>query len=277
VSVRPVVLSIAGSDPSGGAGIQADLKAVEACGGWGATAVTAITVQNTRGVRRVRALEADLVREQIEALFDDLDVAAVKSGMLGTAAIVVAVAETLRARRTLPYVLDPVVRASDGTALLDDPAIEALKRSLIPCATLLTPNVEDVRALTGLTVRDAADAERAGRRLLETGCGAVLVKGGHLDLADATDVLVHAGGTETFVAPRVDTEHTHGTGCVLAAAVATGLARGSDLAAAIREAKRFVGRCLRHGLALGGGRGPIDPMFERVRRGDDVLDGVPGR
>jgi len=275
--VRPIVLSIAGSDPSGGAGIQADLKAIEACGGWGTTALTAITAQNTRGVRRVHALDPDLVREQIEAVLDDLDVAAVKSGMLGTARTVRVVAEALGGRPATPYVLDPVVRAGDGTALLDEPAIEVLRRELIPRATLLTPNVEDVRALTGLALRDTADAERAGRRLLETGCGAVLVKGGHLDLADATDVLVHAGGTETFVAPRVRTEHTHGTGCVLAAAVATGLARGRELSAAIAEAKRFVGECLRHGLALGAGRGPIDPMFDRTAWTDRALDGVPGR
>jgi hydroxymethylpyrimidine/phosphomethylpyrimidine kinase len=259
--LRPIVLSIAGSDPASGAGIQADLKAIEASGGYAATAITAITVQNTTGVRRSRALEADLVRDQLEALFEDLDIAAVKSGMLGSAPTVAIVAEVLRAHGPLPYVLDPVVASSNGFALLDDPAIETLKRRLIPRATLLTPNVEDVRALSGLEIRDVAEAERAGRRLLDLGCGAVLVKGGHLQEPQATDVLVEAGGTRIFAAPRIETPHTHGTGCVYSAALATWLGRGLAVADAVPRAKEFLTRSLSCGLALGRGHGPTDPLF----------------
>jgi hydroxymethylpyrimidine/phosphomethylpyrimidine kinase len=270
-------LTIAGSDPSGGAGIQADLKTIEANGGYGTTAITAITVQNTRGVSRFQSLESNLVREQLEAVFDDLDVAAVKSGMLGEAPTVAVVAELLRAHAVRNYVLDPVVASSGGFRLLDEPAIETLKRRLVPRAALLVPNVEDVRALTGLEIRDVDDAERAGRRLLELGCEAVLVKGGHLSERAATDVLVSPAGTRTFSAERIDSVHDHGTGCVYSAAIATRLGRGLSLVDAIDRAKEFVTDSLRHALPLGRGRGPTDPLFALHGNAGDVANEVSGR
>jgi hydroxymethylpyrimidine/phosphomethylpyrimidine kinase len=275
--LRPIVLTIAGSDPTGGAGIQADLKAIEANGGYGTSAITAITVQDTRGVRRSYALEPDLVRQQMEAVLEDLDVAAVKSGMLGAAPTVAVVADLLSANGSRPYVLDPVVASSDGFPLLDAASIETLERRLLARTTLLTPNVDDVRALTGLEIRDVADAERAGRRLLELGCAAVLVKGGHLLERAATDVLVSPAGTRTFTAERVDSPHTHGTGCVYSAAIATRLARGQSLEDAVGGAKQFVLDCIRHGLALGHGRGPTDPLFALHRAGAHASEEARGR
>jgi hydroxymethylpyrimidine/phosphomethylpyrimidine kinase len=260
-------LTIAGADPSGGAGIQADLKAIEASGGYAATAITAITVQNTLGVRRVQPIAPDLVREQVRAVMEDLDVAAVKSGMLGERESVAVVADLLRESPRRPYVLDPVVASSDGYALLDEPAIALLKQRLVPLATLLTPNVDDVRALTGLIVQDLAEAEQAGRELLELGCDAVLVKGGHLREETASDVLVTSSGARVFSSARIDSPHTHGTGCVYAAAIATRLARGLSLEDAIEGAKALVADGIRHGLPLGAGHGPTDPLFR--------LHGVP--
>jgi hydroxymethylpyrimidine/phosphomethylpyrimidine kinase len=259
--LRPIVLTIGGSDPSGGAGVQADLKAIEANGGYATTAITSLTIQNTRGVRRTVAVDAEVLRDQVHAVLTDLDVAALKSGMLGTAANVAVVADLLREARPRPYVLDPVVTSTGGFPLLDDEAIDALKQRLIPRATLLTPNVQDVLALTGWTVRDLSGAEEAGRRLLDLGCAAVLVKGGHLSEASASDVLVTAHGSHTFSADWVDSPHTHGTGCVFASAIATRLARGQGLREAVEDAKYFVTEAIRHGLPLGGGTGPVDPLF----------------
>jgi hydroxymethylpyrimidine/phosphomethylpyrimidine kinase len=259
--LRPIVLTIAGADPSGGAGIQADLKAIEASGGYGASAITAITVQNTLGVRRVRTVEPDLVREQVRAVMDDLEVAAVKSGMLGGWGNVAVIADLLREWRPRPYVLDPVVASGDGFRLLDDAAVERLKQRLVPLATLLTPNVDDVRALSGRVIRSVGEAEQAGRELLELGCEAVLVKGGHLREETASDVLVSSSGTRVFSNGRLDSPHTHGTGCVYAAAIATRLARGFPLEEAIARAKALVTDSIRHGLRLGAGHGPVDPLF----------------
>jgi len=268
--LRPIVLSIAGSDPSGGAGIQADLKAIEANGGYGATAITALTVQNTRGVQSVHEVEPALVRDQVRAVMEDLEVAAVKSGMLGSRGSVAALADALLAWPPRPFVLDPVVASSNGVRLLDPGALREMKGRLLPLASLVTPNVQDVRALTGLEISDVAGAERAGRRLLESGCGAVLVKGGHLEEAHAVDVLVSAAGARVFEAPRIDSPHTHGTGCVYAAAIATWLARGRTLELAVETAKRFVSESIRHGLALGAGHGPTDPLHRLHRGGESA-------
>ncbi len=262
--MRPIVLTIAGSDPSSGAGVQADLKTIEAIGGYCATVVTAITVQNTRGVTRSSPLPADLVRDQLAAVWTDLEPAAVKSGMLASESIVRAVAEWIRRERPKHYVLDPVMQSSNGFSLLPEAGLEALKRELIPLATVLTPNVEDVRALTGLEVRDVEEAERAGRRLLALGCGAVLVKGGHYGGSKAIDLLVRPSGKQRFSAERLSSPHTHGTGCVLSAAIATSLALGQPLEEAIGSAKRIVTAAIRHGLPLGQGRGPTDPMHRQL-------------
>lgn len=256
------VLTIAGSDSSGGAGIQADLKAIAANGGYGATVVTAITAQNTTGVARVEALSAALVRAQMDAVFDDLRVAAVKTGMLASEEIVRTVAEGLRARGPAHLVCDPVMISKSGHALLPAECVEALRTLVLPLADLVTPNVHEAEALSGMVaIRSVEDAERAGRRILELGARAVLVKGGHLAQAGATDVLVTRDGTRVFRGLWVETRHTHGTGCTFSAAIATWLARGASLVDAIEAAKEFVTEAIRAGLPVGRGTGPTDPFF----------------
>jgi len=257
--LRPAILTIAGSDSSGGAGIQADIRAIEAAGGYAATAITAITAQNTRGVRRVEVLPAGLLRAQIEAVLDDLPVAAVKSGMLGGADAAETLAAILAARRDLPYVCDPVIAASDGTPLLDGAGLAVLRERVIPLASVLTPNVPEARALTGRPIANVEQAVVAARALLELGAQAVVIKGGHLDGATATDVLVCREGHRLFAAPRFEAPHGHGGGCVFSAALATWLGAGCPLERAVERAKAMVAAALRHGLALGQGRGPVDP------------------
>jgi len=256
-----VILSIAGSDSSGGAGIQADLKAIAACGGYGATVITAITAQNTRGVRAAQELATDLIEAQLRAVFEDLPVAAVKTGMLSSAAVVGTVARELRRIGPLPFVLDPVMIAKSGHALLAADAVDTLRSELLPLATLVTPNRHEAEALAGIPVRDAEGAAAAGRILLDGGCKAVLVKGGHLEGPTAMDVLITPEAVEVFEGPRLQTRHTHGTGCTLAAAIATYLGKGYDLVGAVRVAKRFVTEAIRGGIAIGSGQGPTDPFF----------------
>ncbi len=258
--VRPIVLSIAGSDSSGGAGIQADLKTIEACGGWGATAITALTAQNTLELRQVSVVDAAVVRAQIEAVLDDLDVLAIKTGMLGTASVVREVARVLGEVRARPFVCDPVLGSSSGTVLLDEHGISALLETLVPVATLVTPNVAEAEVLTGLRVLTLEDAHRAGEKLLALGAAAALVTGGHLEGAQVVDVLVERAGATRFAAPRIPTTTTHGTGCTLSAAIATYLAHGLPLGEAVGRAKRFVADALRHGFAPGRGAGAVDPL-----------------
>jgi len=258
--VRPIVLSIAGSDSSGGAGIQADLKTIEACGGWGATAITAVTAQSTLGVTSQTALDPGIVVAQIEAVLGDLVVASIKTGMLGTAAVAAAVARALAAARPRPLVCDPVSRASSGAPLLDDAGLRVLREQIVPLATVITPNAAEAEALSGLPVRTVEQAMRAGERLLELGARAALVTGGHLEDAWAVDVLVEPTGVTRFDGERLAATTTHGTGCVLSAALATELAHGRTLAEAIAWAKRFVTAALRCGCALGHGTGAVDPL-----------------
>jgi hydroxymethylpyrimidine/phosphomethylpyrimidine kinase len=254
-------LTIAGSDGSAGAGIQADLKSIEANGGYAATVITAVTAQNTRGVRRVDRLPAESVRAQLDAVFDDLDVTAVKTGMLVDEQIVTVVAEVLERRRPRFFVCDPVTVSSSGDQLLDRAGVAALLARLVPLATVVTPNVDEVERLSGVAVRDPSDAERAGFVLLEHGARAVLVTGGHLAEAPATDVLVDASGSRIIAGRFVGARHTHGTGCVLASAIATRLACGFRLLNAIEQAKEFTTHAIRHGLTVGSGPGPVDPLF----------------
>jgi hydroxymethylpyrimidine/phosphomethylpyrimidine kinase len=258
----PVVLSVAGSDPSGGAGIQADLAAIAANRGYGATAITAITVQNTRGVTRVDPLAAHILRDQLDAVLDDLDVGAVKSGMLATVGNVEVLATTLAERKGLPYVCDPVLVSTSGHPLLEAAGIELLKQRLLPRATVVTPNLHEASLLSGRPVEDLDGAERAARCLLDDGVAAVLVTGGHFEEERGTDVLVTAAGAERIAAPTVDTPHTHGGGCVYSAAIATWLARGAGLVDAVQRAKAFVTQALQHAGTPGGGRGPVEPLFE---------------
>ena len=271
--MQATILTIAGSDSSGGAGIQADLKAIAANGGYGASVITAITAQNTRGVAEAEAVRTGLVRAQMDAVFTDLRVASVKTGMLASREIIAAVAEGLRAYRPPHYVCDPVMISKTGFALLPRDCVGPLSRELLPLATLVTPNAHEAEALTGMAVKTTEQAEEAGRMILKLGAAAVLVKGGHLAKSPATDLLVTPRGSRTFVAPWVDSPHTHGTGCTYSAAIATQLGRGLSLTDAIATAKQFMTAAIRAGLAVGGGTGPTDPFFFlRADEGSSWID-----
>ena len=250
----PVALSVAGSDPSGGAGIQADLKTFHRFGVYGEAVLTLLTVQNTQSVSRVELLDPELVREQIGAVLTDIRPAAAKTGALGSAAIIAAVAEALE---DLPLVVDPVMISKHGAPLMAAEAGEALRRVLLPKALLVTPNLHEAAALTGLPVETEEQMLAAGRRLLEMGPQAVLVKGGHL-AGWATDVLVTAGSVDWFRGERIDTPHTHGTGCTYSAAITALLASGAPLREAVAEAKRFIAAAIATNPGLGRGHGPVN-------------------
>ena len=267
--MQPIVLTIAGSDAGGGAGVQADIKAIVANGGYPASVITAVTAQNTREVRGAEEVGPAMIRAQIDALFDDLEIGAVKTGMLASRSVIRVVAERLRERRPPCLVCDPVMVAKSGDALLSLDAVDALLTEIAPIATLLTPNTEEARALTDIEIVDVDDAERAGRRLVELGGAAVLVKGGHLRGDRAVDVLVTANEVHRFDAPRIDSRHTHGTGCTYASAIATHLAHGAALVEAVGRSKEFVTRAIEAGLAVGRGTGPVDAFFF-LRDGDRV-------
>jgi hydroxymethylpyrimidine/phosphomethylpyrimidine kinase len=258
--MRPVVLSIAGSDPSGGAGIQADVKAIEANGGYAAAAITAVTVQSSRGALRSLVLDAGWVAAQIDAVLEDLPVCAVKSGMLGDESVAARVADSLLGSGVPAYVCDPVLVSSSGHALLTAGGLEVVRDRLLPLATLITPNAGEAAALTGRRVNSVEEAKEAGRALIDRGARAVLVTGGHFHDRPAIDVLVLPEGFELLEGEHLDALHTHGTGCNLSSAIATGLARGLELLEAIASAKRFVTDAIRHGLGLGAGVGPVDPL-----------------
>lgn len=271
--VKATILTIAGSDSSGGAGVQGDLKAIAANGGYGASVVTAITAQNTRGILEAEGVRSGLVRAQMEAAFTDLHVVSVKSGMLFSREIIASVAEGLRAYKPPHYVCDPVMTSGRGFALLPQECVGTLSRELLPLATLVTPNAEEAEVLAGIAVKSAEQAEEAGRKILKLGAAAVLVTGGHLEEKSATDVLVTPEGSRTFVAPRLNAPHTHGTGCTYSAAIATHLGRGLALADAIGRAKEFITGAIRGGHAVGGGTGPTDPFFFlRSREGSSWID-----
>lgn len=249
------VLIIAGSDSGGGAGIQADIKAVMAMGGYSATAVTAITAQNTIGVHAILPVPPAMVRRQIAAVLDDIGADAIKIGMLGDAATVAAVADELESRPRVPLVLDPVMVAKGGASLLQDDAVLALKQRLLSLAALITPNLPEAEALLGHAVDDP---EAAALELRALGAEAVLLKGGHADGAIVRDVLAHAGGVEIFAMPRLETRHTHGTGCTLASAIAACLAQGSSLPEAVSRARRYVQEAIATAPGFGAGHGPLN-------------------
>jgi len=270
-ALKPVALTIAGSDPSGGAGIQADLKTFHQFGVYGESVVTLIAVQNTLGVQRVECLDPALVADQIRAVMDDIPPAAAKIGALGNRAIVEKVASLARAFQ-FPLVVDPVISSKpsaskpsaskpsaskQGVALLEHDALEAFRTLLLPNVFLLTPNLDEASLLTGLEVRDPAGMRQAAQALTALGPKAVLVKGGHL-AGDAIDVLFHEGEYTEFTAPRIATRHTHGTGCTLSAAITASLASGCDLRAAVTQAKRYVTEAIRRNPGLGAGAGPLD-------------------
>jgi len=255
--MTPVALTIAGSDPSGGAGLQADLKTFHRFGVYGEAVVTLITVQNSRGVTRVDTLAPDLVIAQVEAVLSDIPPQAAKTGALGSPEIVEAVA-SLAATFAFPLVVDPVMISKHGARLLDGESVRALKERLIPRAFLLTPNLDEAAELAGFAVRDRDSMLRAAQALVKLGAKNVLVKGGHLE-GDALDLLYLAGGeVREFSAPRIATRHTHGSGCTYSAAITAELAKGTALAEAVGRAKEFVTRAIQTNPNLGGGQGPLN-------------------
>jgi hydroxymethylpyrimidine/phosphomethylpyrimidine kinase len=255
---RGRVLVLAGSDSGGGAGIQADIKTITALGGYAATAITAITVQNTLGVTGVHPIPLDIVEAQARAVLDDIGADAFKTGMLGDAATVEVVARVLDSAKGVPAVIDPVMVAKGGAALLAEQAIGALKSLLIPRAALLTPNAPEAAALTGLSVETTDDLRRAGEVFLELGAHAVLMKGGHVEGDRVVDLLITRQGETAFEGERIETRHTHGTGCTLASACATGLAQGLSLTEAVARAWNYVHEAMLRAPGFGTGHGPLD-------------------
>ena len=252
----PVALTIAGSDPSGGAGIQADLKTFHQFGVYGEAVITLITVQNTVGVERVEVLAPDLVVQQIQAVVRDIPPAAAKTGALGNRGVIEGVAE-LASKFPFPLITDPVILSKHGAPLMSSDAVDALKQLLLPHVFLLTPNLPEAAALTGREVHDLAGMRAAASALHDLGAQSVLVKGGHLR-GKATDILLYRGEWSEFESPRIETRHTHGTGCTYSAAITAGLARGLTLPVAVRKAKRYIHAAIKTNPGLGAGAGPVN-------------------
>jgi hydroxymethylpyrimidine/phosphomethylpyrimidine kinase len=255
-----IAVTIAGSDSGGGAGIQADLKTFSALGVYGASVITALTAQNTLGVKGVHDVPPDFVRAQMDAVYSDLKVGATKIGMLSQAAVILAVAEGLDAHETGPVVLDPVMVAASGDPLIADDAVAVLRAELFPRAALITPNLfEAARLLATEAAASRAEMEEQSARLLESGAGAVLLKGGHSQGPEAADLLMTADGGRWLAAPRIATRNTHGTGCTLSSAIAAELAKGAGLAAAVEGAKAYTHAAIAASdrLKIGSGHGPV--------------------
>ncbi len=261
----PTALSIAGSDPSGGAGIQADLKTFSACGVYGMSAITALTAQNTTGVSGVHLVPPAFVADQIKAIFADIRVNAIKIGMIANAQIAVAVADVLQVHGDVPIVLDPVMIAKGGHSLLQDDAVSVLKNRLLPLADILTPNLPEAASLLGdHPAQTRQDIERQGRALLPLGPKAVLMKGGHLGGDDSPDLLITETGVTWFESHRIETKNTHGTGCTLSAALAAELAKGEPLQSAVRNAKTYLLGAIAAAdqLEIGSGHGPTNHFHQ---------------
>jgi hydroxymethylpyrimidine/phosphomethylpyrimidine kinase len=255
-------LTIAGSDPGGGAGIQADLKTFAAFGVYGASAITAITVQNTLGVDAVAPLTADLVTAQIEAVAGDLSIDATKIGMLATAAIVEAVVAAIQELELSHVVVDPVLISTNGERLLDADGVQAMINELLPLARVATPNLPEAEALSGRRITSPEDAREAARRIHEMGAAAVIITGGHQGSGqEVVDLLFDGHAFHEFRAPRLESRHTHGTGCTFASAVAAGLALGHDVPDAARRAQLYVGGAIAHAPGIGHGRGPLNHFW----------------
>ncbi|MBV9461127.1 MAG: bifunctional hydroxymethylpyrimidine kinase/phosphomethylpyrimidine kinase [Bradyrhizobium sp.] len=256
----PIALTIAGSDSSGGAGIQADLKTFAALGVYGASAITALTAQNTKGVTGIHVVPAEFLRAQIDAVFADLEVGAVKIGIVAQLASIDAIVDALKHWSPKHVVLDPVMVATSGGRLLAAEAVEALRQKLIPLATIITPNLPEAAALLDEPVATSVAAiESQGQKLLSLGCPAVLIKGGHGAGSESTDYLIRASGSVALSAPRVATQNTHGTGCSLSSAIAAELAKGAELEIALRNAKDFISVAIAAAdrFTVGHGQGPI--------------------
>ena len=252
----PTVLTIAGSDSGGGAGIQADLKTITSLGGYGASVITALTAQNTCGVTGIHAPPADFVALQLSTVLEDIPVHGAKTGMLFSADIIQALAGVLKGKK-FPLVVDPVCVATSGSQLLEDNAVDAMVKEIFPLADILTPNLPETELFTGICVTNMDDASKAADVFMKMGCERVLIKGGHLDSGDdATDWLFSESGGIVLSQPKVATKNTHGTGCTLSAAIATGLSFGLDAEKAVNQAQRFLNAALRTGFDIGEGSGP---------------------
>lgn len=264
MSTVPAMLTLAGSDPSGGAGIQADLKTATALGAYGASVITALTVQNTTGVTGIHTPPLEFLRDQYEAVVTDLNVQALKIGMLGSAELVELVAGLLDAHPIPNVVLDPVMVATSGDRLVPASAVEAIRALLVPRATVVTPNAPEAGELADVDVVDQDTLVRAAETIVESGATAVLAKGGHLEGPTAVDFLVTAEGARRWESPRIDTLNTHGTGCTLSSGIAAGLAQGLDLSGAVAQAKEYLHRALTSGatLRVGAGSGPVDHLVD---------------
>lgn len=262
------VLTIAGSDCSGGAGIQADIKAISALGGYAASAITAITVQNTCGVTGIHPVPASYVKAQIEAVMTDIKPLTIKIGMINDVEIVKAIAESIKEYKPKFVVFDPVMVSTSGCKLIEDKAIEAIKEELIPLSTIITPNLSEATVLTGDSISDATSMTTAGNKILESGCGAVLIKGGHLEGNDMCDVLCIKGENTPYIytASKISSKNTHGTGCTLSSSIATYLALGETLQEAVRKAKDYVHKGILNGkdVCIGSGHGPLNHFYSPV-------------
>lgn len=257
--MRGRVLIVAGSDSGGGAGIQADIKAVTALGGYAATAITALTAQDTTGVHGVFAVPIDFIQQQMQVVLGDIGADCVKTGMLHNADVIEAVTEVLeRDAPGVPVVVDPVMFAKGGASLLKPEAVDALKSCILPAATVLTPNIPEAEAITGMKIEGDGDMERAAAALMELGAEAVFLKGGHAVGDTVRDLLATPDGREFMVQPRIDTTHTHGTGCTLASAIATGIAQGLAVRDAAARAQAYVHAAIAGAPGYGKGHGPID-------------------
>ncbi len=254
----PRILIIAGSDSGGGAGLQADIKTITMLGGYAMTAVTAITVQNTCGVSHVMPVSTDMIRDQIMAVVEDIGVDDIKIGMLGSQDSIECVASALTSLTPrVPIILDPVMQAKGGASLLEEGAAEAMVERLFSMASLITPNLPEAEHLTGNKIRTTKDMEQAGQKLLDTGAEAVLIKGGHGTGKELVNVLCTHEGVHQFRSTRIDTPHTHGTGCTLASAIATYLAKGQSLKQAVQQAQDYVHGAILHAPGYGKGHGPL--------------------
>ncbi len=260
----PRALTIAGSDSGGGAGIQADLKTFAVLGVWGMSAVTSVTVQNTRGVTAVSDVPPEIVAAQIRAVAIDIGVDAAKTGMLSATDIIEAVAAAVEETAIPNLVVDPVFVSKHGHPLLRDDAVDALRKLVVPLATLVTPNLPEASGLAGFEVTSPEEMARAGEAILELGASAVLVKGGHLGGSRSDDLFLDGDRSEWLTAERIETGDTHGTGCVLSSAIAAYLARGADRWEAVRRGKEFVSQAIRHAVRIGAGIGPVSPGWRWI-------------
>ncbi len=263
----PIVLTIAGSDSGGGAGIQADLKTFAALGVYGTSAITAVTAQNTLGVTAVAEIPITVISEQINAVANDIGIDAVKTGMLSSAVIVKCVAEAIDRYEISTAIVDPVMISATGARLLDKDAVETVKRLLIPRAMAVTPNIPEAEELTGFKIRSVDDMIQAGEELIVLGASAAVIKGGHLEdgTDEVTDILVDMNGVSRFNMPRIDSQNNHGTGCTFASAIAANLALDMGLASAVREAQRFVWNAIATAPDIGRGNGPLNHMYLQNR------------